>query len=503
LEVIVSLAWNSKKLLGLDSGGDARGRTRVEYHFLSWRELYDKSILTADRYSSGSAEWVIRSQGIDGFYTVRVISRPFYRLPQQLCLTFDCFEEVIRKTTPMGEFMSSGPPIERVALEFSALVSVFARTPLVPLGLRRANDVPIIETPYYYYPSPTDRGSIPPAYGFNSQEFVSLLTGFTKGSEDTTQAVLSALNFYQSALSLVTLNPSVAYTSLISAIECIAGYHYYDRPYNFEELQKFKGAGRVMDRISKVPGTESLVTELKKELVRVERFVGNKFVTFFEEFLPDQFWAMPDELYPYPPLFPPINRENVMLCLKSAYEARSKFVHEGQPFPSYVDFGVRAHSSTDILPEVASLKDKRRFVPPLAWFERITHAVIVEYMYRYIAPTIGQVRDAHIAEKNQILHIIEELQPNVQESLERLTRWTCGFLGFALVNPYASNRDWADSAETVSILKDAGIIDGTGDGLEGSSWLKDRDVGEAVGEFIFGTEENPLRGNELLLPKTT
>ena len=31
----------------------------VEYHLLSWRELYDKPILTADRHSSSAGEWVI------------------------------------------------------------------------------------------------------------------------------------------------------------------------------------------------------------------------------------------------------------------------------------------------------------------------------------------------------------------------------------------------------------------------------------------------------------
>jgi len=31
--------------------------------------------------------------------------------------------------------------------------------------------------------------------------------------------------------------------------------------------------------------------------------------------------------------------------------------------------------------------------------------------------------------------------------------------------------------------------------------LLNREVGEIVGEFIFGPRENPFRGNELLLPK--
>jgi len=499
----VSLTWNSKKLLGVESSVESGRRTRAEYHFLSWRELYDKSILTADRYSSGAAEWVIRSQDIDGFYTVRVVSRPFYRLPQQLCLTFDCFEEVIHKTTPFGSSTSIGPPIERVALEFLGLISVFTRALLVPLGLRRVDDTPIIETPHRYYPSPPDRASVPPEYGFNSAEFGSLLKGLANAPDERAQALLAALKFYQSGISLIGYDPSVAYTSFVSAIECLAGYHYYDRRYDFEELQKFKGAGRVLERIAELPESESLVAELKTALLRVEQFVANKFITFFLEFLPDEFWQLPDELYQYQSVFPQIAGDNYKQCLSCVYEARSKFVHEGKPFPGYVEFGIRTHHPPDIFPELASLKGKRRFVPPLAWFERVTSSVIIEYMHRYFAPEIIQARKGRLSDKNRLLQTVEGLQPNVQESLERLTRWTCRFVGFALVNPHAPNRDWADSAETVNILKNVGIIDGTGDGLDGSSWLKDRDVGEAAGEFVFGTEENPLRGNELLLPKTT
>jgi hypothetical protein len=38
-------------------------------------------------------------------------------------------------------------------------------------------------------------------------------------------------------------------------------------------------------------------------------------------------------------------------------------------------------------------------------------------------------------------------------------------------------------------------------GLEGSSWLLNRDVGEIAGEFAFGAKDNPFLGNEVLLPK--
>jgi hypothetical protein len=54
----LSLALNTKKLLAA-AGSPTGESTQIEYHFLSWRELYDKRFITADRYSSGTAEWVL------------------------------------------------------------------------------------------------------------------------------------------------------------------------------------------------------------------------------------------------------------------------------------------------------------------------------------------------------------------------------------------------------------------------------------------------------------
>jgi hypothetical protein len=46
------------------------------------------------------------------------------------------------------------------------------------------------------------------------------------------------------------------------------------------------------------------------------------------------------------------------------------------------------------------------------------------------------------------------------------------------------------------------LIGSEDEGLEGgSSWLKNRDIGEIVGEFFFGAYNNPFRGNEILLPR--
>src|SRR5690349_3059577 len=94
-DAIVGLASNTRHFPWLAPSPESVESVAIEYHLLSWRELYDKSILTADRYSSGAARWVIRGQ--KHFYTVEVVSRPYYSLPQELCLSFDCYAQVTEK----------------------------------------------------------------------------------------------------------------------------------------------------------------------------------------------------------------------------------------------------------------------------------------------------------------------------------------------------------------------------------------------------------------------
>jgi hypothetical protein len=150
--------------------------------------------------------------------------------------------------------------------------------------------------------------------------------------------------------------------------------------------------------------------------------------------------------------------------------------------------------------QLETLRGKKRYIPPFAWFERVTHLAIVEYMRQWFAPEFVRRRQEDLAEKERLLKVMAELPDNVQDSLRKLAQWTEPLLGAAILNPHAPNKDWADNARTVKTLLEVELIGTEGRGLKGSSWLKSRAVGEAVGEFVFGVVANPFRGNELLLP---
>jgi len=493
----MSLAWNIKQYT--ESTRDPSKRVSVEYHLLSWRELYDKSILTADRYSSSAGEWVVQST--KDFYQVTVLSRPFYIIPQRLCLSFDCFTKEESIESEGGRFLSVDQPMDQVALEFSVLLSVFAREPIIPLGIRRVGDKPIYAEPHEIYPRGVDRSVSPPPFGINSPAFVTILKGFSATTEPQSQAIIGAVQFYHAGLSLAAFDRSVAYTSLVSAIECLAGFHYEDLTFSFDDVQKFQRSNQILSKIEALEGGLSLVSDLKSELLRAERFLRKKFVKFLVEFVPNQFWTTRDEIYDYENVFPALNESNFESCLKLIYDQRSKYLHGGQPFPIYVEFGIRRTHPSNMMGELFNLRGKNKYLPPFAWFERLTHFVIIEYMRRKLAPRLQEEQVTRLKEGEHLLGLISRLPTNVQESLIKLTLWTRRFLGYSVINPHCPNKDWADSDETVRLLKDIELIDGDGEGLEGSSWLLNRDVGEIAGEFAFGAKDNPFLRNEVLLPK--
>ena len=110
--------------------------------------------------------------------------------------------------------------------EFAIVPSVFAREPIVPLGLRRQDGEPIVDKPYKTYPPRFDRAANPVSFGISSPDFLEVLTGLAKAQDELIQALIGAIKFYHVGLSQEGFDPSVAYVSFVSAIECLASYHY-------------------------------------------------------------------------------------------------------------------------------------------------------------------------------------------------------------------------------------------------------------------------------------
>jgi hypothetical protein len=292
----------------------------------------------------------------------------------------------------------------------------------------------------------------------------------------------------------------MAYVSLISGIECLGGYHYKNRLFDFDDVPKFNNLKSILDKLNVLGGTD-LVEQLKNALIQNEHFLIRKFCLLIADFLPDDFWTTSDDRYEIPPLASPDSKQALAKSLKAVYNVRSAYVHAGTPFPAHIEFGLgeRMPATAAMAALEISISGTNKGIPPFVWFERVAHFVIREYLQRFFAPEIVKVHQENAKEKAGIHSAIRNLPRNVRESLRKLVFWTRRFLGMLVI--IAPNKEWADEEASVIALREADLIDTTDPTIAGTSWIKNRELGEAVGEFFFGTTANPFRGNEILLPK--
>ncbi len=483
----MSLAWNTRELIQSECSSGAS----IEYHFLSNRQLFDSCILTADVNHSSAGTFAVFGDG--RWYTVSVVTRPVYALPQELCLSFMC----ARRTISLGSATSSGPPVDEVALEYGALLSLLAREPLVPLGVRRQDGVALRFEESSGRIHRADSSSTKPRAGINSKALNAMILGLANADESDAKAVMAAVKLYHVGLSLGPFDISSAYFSLISAIECLSGHYYRKRQFQFDDAGKFQALGRSLTKLEPFNVPAQIIDDIKLTAVKGEHFVSKKFRDFIEEFLPASFW-LKDDLYP-PISLPNITLDKLQMFLKEAYAARSNFTHEGTPFPSYVQMGLSHSVPVDALMQALELAQARKFVPPFTWFERLTHLVILEFLTKVIAPALDTERQNRDGRKRSIMAAIAKLSDAAQNSLKRLADWTLQFDGMALIGPHANDSEWATDPSVVSDLHDSGLIGR--DIASGTSWIKDRLVGEAIGEHFYGLEQNPFRDCKILAPE--
>ena len=280
----MALAWNTRQLMSSGSTGKSASPTPVEFHFLSRRRLYDSSIVTADPDHSSAGEWVVHGDG--HWYSLAVITRPVYALPQELCLSFDCFS---RMETVGSAGAIYGPPIDEVALEFGVLLSLVVREPFLPLGARRIGGKPFKLDSYGQVYRPPPAQPTPPK-GVNSIELRTIFCGLSNAEEKDSNAILADSRLYHAALSLSAYDVSTAYFSLVSAIECLSGHHYFDQKlFSFDEVEKFKIAGAVIGKISALIANDDLIENLKRAMLAEEHFVWQKFAASSKSFFQRNF----------------------------------------------------------------------------------------------------------------------------------------------------------------------------------------------------------------------
>lgn len=482
-----------------------------EYRLLCSGTVYNSDVLTADWRKSDATRLLLNSP-----FTVIVASHPFDDYPQELALRFTADRVTEERRLGYSTFY----PDEEIARDIAALLCLFCRRLVtVSAKIREMHPKQYEGEPEVFLDWPIgfvnslkvkhwERQPATVVYGsggvervidynpepkpISSRKLQKLFLSLP--SSPYAESIVNSARLYALALERVGQDVDIAYQLLIASIETIANDFYRrDAP---TESEMIKVKKNVADLAIQLGLTEEKGKQLAIEACKGVSWHARKFSKFLIENTGDELWTK-DDLFKLPELLLP-KKSDFELAIDEIYRARGKASHSGGTYPASARIGTRSTLPAGVLLDI---DPSERPFPPIAWFERVVDSAITGFVHRFLAPEIGQAQSSRIAEKERILKAMSELPGNVQDSLRKLVYWTARFLGAAMINPNAPNSEWADSSETIVILKKTGIIGGEDNDLQGSSWLKDREIGEIAGQFVFGAEKNPFRGNELLLPR--
>lgn len=325
----------------------------MEYHLICFGELRSPYLGNGPEHNI-EARWIFRGNPYRLFSVTQM-----GRVPQELCLMFDCYRE--EKKHDFGSIFFH--PIEETAREFSALLSLITRRRVSLLSLRRSEGHPVDEAPYafsgHYRESdlPLNRKTV---YGFSREggptvtplkhynplkeitesEFQGLLQNLLHLDSPVANAFVLSLRLYHAALEMMYQSTDAAYLLLVSAIEAAASI-------------EFK-------------------TEKKR----------SRFVRFISKYLAASFWQEKDDFFVLSNEWSKYTPGDLEDRLKHIYDKRSGMLHDGVAFPPNIELGPRSWVRPEATLELFDAKTHSFRVPCIPWFERVVNSCLLEFLSR-------------------------------------------------------------------------------------------------------------------------
>ena len=157
-------------------------------------------------------------------------------------------------------------------------------------------------------------------------EAAKIITFFThrRANERFAQTFETACSFYCRSLRACETDPEVAYLHLITAGEILASYIERDQDDLLDESMK----NALIAIASGLPNGDKIARTIKGRLLQIKR----KFVKAFTELVTTEFFANAESAQP----FFALNFETFERRMAAAYDLRSKFVHTGIHFGSWI-----------------------------------------------------------------------------------------------------------------------------------------------------------------------
>lgn len=253
-----------------------------------------------------------------------------------------------------------------VAGEFIYFASLFLRRKLIQKAIVRENDRPIMHS--------SDRGLLDPFLIEGKSNLKDLDNGFTSlmklKSEFHLRTALSAKLYHQAILILESY-PEFSYLNLISAIEVLSNT-LTSNDYSIENYHVFELTKQIVD--------QELRAKIENEFLK-KGLKQRKFVAFILKYIDASFWKNEK---PKEPGEIRIKPDEIERLLKKVYDARSKLLHDGEPFIPTISGSLYAKDGE--MPIGLGLSvgekkwDQKEFLPNLHFFERLVRHVILEFI---------------------------------------------------------------------------------------------------------------------------
>ena len=184
-----------------------------------------------------------------------------------------------------------------------------------------------------------------------------------------------AARFYHVALPLIREEETLAYISLVSAIEALL------HDYGLEEMGLGDWNEKAADLIKAAVIDPNTYKQIESEILRKAPLIKRRFVEFVASHLMDNFWN--DSTRPKDPQWSRFRDvAELREYLGRIYDARSNALHRGEPFPPSVP-GAPEERPMGLGVRVGKKEWKEKeLIPPVRAFERIVHHVLMEYLRR-------------------------------------------------------------------------------------------------------------------------
>ena len=187
------------------------------------------------------------------------------------------------------------------------------------------------------------------------------------------QKFILSIRLYKEAILLIENQPDLAYLNLVSAIEVLC------KEQDIEDV-KLDILDRKLSRIVNKIEDDNLRSKIEIYILNRERFIGRRFVAFILDNIEESFWC--DEGRPEEGQ---INIDELPELLKRIYNQRSKFLHDGEPFPPMVFSPPykRAEMDISLSTTIGDRKwEREEYIPNPHFFERLVNHVLKTFLVK-------------------------------------------------------------------------------------------------------------------------